>query len=214
MKELPRKASYVSPVHDSYKPSLGAAGAGADIEMKSSSVETADILQINNPPRKAAQNQESQIQDPKNMVWKEEFRGIAGSHYVPRQHSGVCEDEKVEAGECDDVVSPFIFLGHAMPWRHEDPTQPWGNVLEGEAPSEACVAAAVEYSELFSQMQDILEHSSAPTPLGKKSSKKDQNKQADQGPSRHQPYDCDGGESDDTFGDEDEGCYDDANGKI
>ena len=213
MKELPRKVSHVSPVRDSYKPSI-AAGAGADIEMKSSSVETADILQINNPPRKAPQNQESQIQDPKNMVWKEEFRGIAGGHHVPGKHAGIGEDETVEAGECDDVVSPFIFSGHAMPWRHEDPTQPWGNVLEGEAPSQACVAAAVEYSELFSQMQDILEHSSAPRPQGKKSSKKDQNKQADQGSSRHQLYDCDGGESDDTFGDEDEGCYDDANGQI
>jgi Protein kinase domain len=212
MKVLPRKVSHVSPVRDSYKPSTAA--AGADIEMKSSSVETADILQINMPSRKVAQNHESQIQDPKNMVWKEEFRGIADGHHVPGKQAVVSEDETVEAGECDDVVSPFIFSGHAMPWRHEDPTQPWGNILEGEAPSEACVAAAVEYSELFSQMQDILEHSSAPRPQGKNSSKKDQNKQADQGPSRHQLYDCDGGESDDTFGDEDEGCYDDANGQI
>ena len=216
MKEPPRKVSHVSPVRDSHKPSRSAAGAGAcaDIEMKSSSVETADILQVNMPSRTAAQNLESQIQDPKNMVWKEEFRGIAGGHHVPTKQSGTCEDETVEAGECEDVVSPFIFSGHAMPWRHEDPTQPWGNVLEGEAPSVACVAAAVEYSELFSQMQDILEHSSSPRPQGKKASKRDQNKQADQGPSRHQLYDCDGGESDDTFGDEDEGCYDDANGQI
>ena len=210
MKDLPRKVSHGSPVRDSYKPSIAA--AGADIEMKSSCVETADILQINIPSRNGAQ--ESQIQDPKNMVWKEEFRGMAGGHHVPRKHSGICEDETVEAGECDDVVSPFIFSGHAMPWRHEDPTQSWGNVLEGEALSEACVTAAVEYSELFAQMQDILEHSSAPRPLGEMASNRNENNHADQGHSRHQLYDCDGGESDDTFGDEDEGGYDDANGQI
>ena len=204
--ELPRKVSHVSPVRAPHKPSM----AVADIEVKSSSVQTANILQTN-ISRKSAHNQEESYPDQdrvENLVWKEEYRGIAGNHHVQRKQSTVCENEASEIEEESNamVVSPFIFSGNAIPWFPEDHTKAKGkgNNLKGEMPSDACVAAAVEYSELFAQMQDILEHSSAPRPKGTKVSNKDQIHQADKGMLNHQIDDCDGAESDATFGDEDE----------
>ena len=204
VQELPRKVSHVSPVHAPHKPSM----AVADVEVKSSSVQTADILQTN-ISRKSAHNQEERHPDQdrvENLVWKEEYRGIAGNHHVHRKQSTVCENEASETEESHAVVvSPFIFSGNATPWCPEDPSKAKGkgNNLKGEIPSDACVAAAVEYSELFAQMQDILEHSSAPRPKGTKVSNKGQIHQADQGMVHHQIDDCDGAESDATFGDED-----------
>lgn len=219
LKEVPLKVSHVSPVRAPHKPSMAA--AVADIEVKSSSVQTADILQTN-ISRKGARNQDERYPDQnhvENLVWKDEYRGIAGGHHVhvQRKHSAVCENgSEIEESDAA-VVSPFIFSGNATPWHPKDHTQAKGNNIEGDVPSEACVAAAVEYSELFAQMQDILEHSSSPRPKGTKGTKvsnKDQIHQANQVMLHHQIDDCDGAESDATFGDEDESGYDDANSHI
>ena len=144
--------------------------------MKTSSIETAAILRKQSPSRKVSIGQ---LKLPPGDV-RQKYRFVD-------------KDVDPSSGPLNVEVSPFIFSGHACPWNGDVPDKPINPASEQRM--DISMEVAVEYSELFDQMQDILDA----YPSNKK-----QIKMKDVLRCEGVNEDGDNADADDTFGDEDD----------
>lgn len=145
-----------------------------DALMKTSSIETAAILRKQSPSRKVSIGK---LKLPPGDV-RQKYRFVD-------------KDIDPSSGPLNVEISPFIFSGHACPWNgdvSDKPTNP-----TSEQHMDISMEVAVEYSELFAQMQDILDA----YPCNKKQTRMKDVLRGD-------IVDGDYAEADDSFGDEED----------
>ena len=149
---------------------------GTNLPVKTSSVETAAILKKHDSFMKT--------RGPTALVASSAGAGARGDAPCPakanqQQHTeqrppndprvaakDACKEVNALGDEASDFhVSPFIFSGSVVPWRDDNPEER-AEGLGGASDHriEFSVDVAVDYSELFAQMQEVLEeypHASA-----------------------------------------------------
>jgi Protein kinase domain len=172
-----------------------------NVPVKTSSVETAAILKKHDSFMKTrgpsaliassagAGADDSQASASQNQ--KQHAR--QNSPHNPRAAAeDVCKEINAAGGDAPDFhVSPFIFSGSVVPWRNDNPAEKAGGFdAARDHRIEFSVDVAVEYSELFAQMQEVLEDEDYHT--------------AGISAKNAQHRGTSDGECDETFGDEDE----------
>lgn len=177
---------------------------GMNVPVKTSSVETAAILKKHDsfmktrgPSALIADSAPSDV-SPLSAN-KQQHASQNAPHNPIAKAEGARKEMDAAGSEASDFhVSPFIFSGSVVPWGCDDA----GEKVKGfEAASdnriEFSVDVAVEYSELFAQMQDVLEDVDYRTACVS-------SKNAPNSSNSDDSHCFRDGENDETFGDEDE----------
>jgi Protein kinase domain len=174
---------------------------GMNVPVKTSSVETAAILKKHDSFMKTrgpsaliasgagAGADDSQVSANQNQRRHAEQNS---PHNPIAAEEDACKEINAAGGDAPDFhVSPFIFSGSVVPWRNDNPAEKAGGFdAASDHRIEFSVDVAVEYSELFAQMQEVLEDEDYRT-AGVSAKNAPHRSTSD-------------GECDETFGDEDE----------